>query len=414
MAAKHSGNSGTALAGPGETPLLQPRPISPQVQVAMRASTAWFAAAQKLLSDVRGELSDMVVLPSELERDRKAPTRRLERSAPDPLRLRTSGDDSADAEPVGPDAAQAAELDPDDAACDPAESLDDEPVSSGATSSSLDAYLRQLRRVKAPTLEEEKVLVRAAQAGEPDAVNQLVSRCLRIVPPIARSFVGRGLPLEDLIEEGNLGLYRAVPRFDLALGHRFATYARWWVKHEIRTAVLNQGRLIRLPVHVFRALSRVRRQLESVGQAMPYELRASDEPAAGDSSDDITRLTLVEAQGLLRLTELPLSLDMPFESDSETPLVDTLAGEIDESPEARIQQEQRARLLTSAVERLSANEREVVLRRYGFATGEPETLEAIGKTLKLTAERVRQIQKQALLSIQQDFAQRGLALDQLL
>ncbi len=411
MAATRNSDPGTVPTSFGETPILQPRPISPQVAVAMRASSAWLAAAQKLLSDVRGELSDLVVLPSDIEHDLEAPARRLAARGGASSALRSGGTDLAEGDEIEFETTPSAEHGAESVAAD---EFDEEAAEGSSGGSSLDAYMRQLRRVKPPTVEEEQMLVRAAQAGEPDAVNQLVSRCLRIVPPIARTFVGRGLPLEDLIEEGNLGLYRAVPRFDLALGHRFATYARWWVKHEIRTAVLNQGRLIRLPIHVFRALSRVRRQLESVGQAMPYAARASDEPASGISSDEITRLSLVEAQGLLRLTELPLSLDMPFESDSETPLVDTLAGEVDESPEACIQQEQRARLLTSAVERLSANEREVVLRRYGFATGEPETLEAIGKTLKLTAERVRQIQKQALLSIQQDFARRGLALDQLL
>ena len=127
------------------------------------------------------------------------------------------------------------------------------------------------------------------------------------------------------------------------------------------------------------------------------------------------RFTLTQARALLRLTELPLSLDAPVDgADGEMALVDTLPGELDDSPENRIQQDQRSRLLASAVERLSSNEREVVMRRYGFASGEPETLESIGKTLKLTAERVRQIQKAALRTIQKDLVQRGISLDVLL
>jgi RNA polymerase nonessential primary-like sigma factor len=393
------------------------------LEVKARASEAWLAAAEKLLSDVRGELGNLVGSPTVATRAGE-PTARRGRVG-SRVRVDRSADQNEAELSAEEEALQALDAGSDDVAGFEASigeplSLDGEErgaarLAGGRVESSLDAYLRQLTRLKPFTREEEQEMVRAAQAGHPEAINQLVSRSLRIVPPIARTFVGRGLPLEDLIEEGNLGLYRAVPRFDLSLGHRFSTYARWWVKNEIGTAVLNQGRLIRLPVNVFRALSRVRRQLESVGRGMPYVEQASDRRGVEAGADEATRFTLVEAQALLRLTELPLSLDMPVEgAEAEMPLVDTLAGEVDDSPETRIQQEQRARLLSSAVERLSPNEREVVMRRYGFASGEPETLEAIGKSLALTAERVRQIQKAALLAIQQDFALRGLSLDELL
>lgn len=377
--------------------------LAPKIESAARATLVWLNAAHKLLNDVRGELSILVLL-----RDAKA--------LPDTL-LRTGG--GAPDEELVFDAAESEYVDEAATLITGQEGLlqgvpDTPSMRTATVTSSLDFYLRQLHGIKSLTVEEERQLVIAAQAGHANAINQLVSRHLRIVPAIARQFIGRGLPLEDLIEEGNLGLYRAVPRFDLALGYRFASYARWWVKNEIRTAVLNQGRLIRLPVHVFRALSRVRKQLDAAGHAMPYAVRGVARAPLAEGADDALRLTLVEAQELLRLTELPMSLDMPVEADGPTTLVDTLESERDTAPDSRMQHEQRSRLLTQALDRLTATEREVIVRRYGFASGEPETLEAIGRTLRLTAERVRQIQKQALLHIQHDMSQRGLSLDELL
>ena len=379
----------------------------------MAASDAWLAAAQRLLSDVSGEIGALMLHAT--DRDSVA----LLSGTP---QIDIDIDDSPEVAPAGRDG-DTASADPDTFDSEEAGAGDALPAeelgaagrrSAGDDTTSLNAYLRQLRRIAAPTPERELQLVRAAKLGHAEALNQLVSMHLRIVPPIARTFVGRGLMLEDLIEEGNLGLYRAVPRFDPGLGHRFSTYARWWVRHEIRTALLNQGRMIRLPVHVFRALSTLRRQLEAAGQAMPYVDQASD-TRADTGVEHAMRFTLAQARALLRLTELPLSLDAPVDgADGEMALVDTLPGELDDSPENRIQQDQRSRLLASAVERLSSNEREVVMRRYGFASGEPETLESIGKTLKLTAERVRQIQKAALRTIQKDLVQRGISLDVLL
>lgn len=389
-------------------PLLQPMPLSPAFELAMKPTHAWLAAAQMLLADVRDEISNLVGFSDPSVPTTSRQPRHRTALAADQADSSMLDDLVTDAEIVTELEAEAEGELAEDLSHDAAFLLD------AKVGSSLDFYLKRLRSFKAPTLEEEQALVRAAQAGQTDAINHLVSRSLPIVPAIARTFIGRGLALEDLIEEGNLGLYRAIPRFNLSLGHRFSTYARWWVKHEIRTAVLNQGRLIRLPIHIFKALSRVRRQLESVGEPMPNSPRSLRGDVETSVPSEALRFTLEEAQVLLKLTELPLSLDMPSVGDPETSLVDTLPSELDTSPESFIQRRQRTQLLTAALAQLAPSEHEVVMRRYGFRTGEPETLQAIGKSLKLTAERVRQIQKQALATIQHHFEERGLSFNELL
>jgi RNA polymerase nonessential primary-like sigma factor len=411
-----------------EAKILTPMPMSPGFESAMKPSPRWLAAARLLLADVRNEISDLVTHSND---DGVVVLRNRQDATAVKKASRSTKADKPEFEAAVSDAEIDAGIDADlQSEADAGTAVDDETFADdfqtgSKVGSSLDFYLKQLRSFKAPSMEEEQLLVRAAQAGDPHAVNLLVSKSLRVVPSIARTFVGRGLPLEDLIEEGNLGLYRAIPRFDISLGYRFATYARWWVKHEIRTAVLNHGRLIRLPIHIFKALSRVRRQLESAGEAMPGSATASnsaekssDTPISHRSddgtSDDSLRFTLQEAQVLLKLTELPLSLDMPSAGDAESSLADTLPTELDVIPDSCLQQKQSSRLLMAALEELSSSEREVVMRRYGFQSGEPETLQAIGKSLKLTAERVRQIQKQALANIQQHFGKLGLSLGELL
>lgn len=398
--------------------LLTPMPMSPGFESAMKLSPQWLAAAQLLLADVRNEISDLV---SPSTGDSVVVSRSRELSVAGKKSLSDDRSQTSEFEPVITDSEidgdlnDTAEFDTaNDEAC-----VDDSFQTGSKVGSSLEFYLKQLRSFKAPSLEEEQALVQAAQSGDASAVNLLVSKSLRVVPSIARTFIGRGLPLEDLIEEGNLGLYRAIPRFNINLGYRFATYARWWVKHEIRTAVLNQGRLIRLPIHIFKALSRVRRQLESVGEAMPGSPHAQSNKSRGHfgtaiEPNDSIRFTLEEAQVLLKLTELPLSLDMPSAGDPDGSLADTLPTELDVIPDSCMQQKQSRSLLMTALDALESNEREVVMRRYGFVSGEPETLNAIGKSLHLTAERVRQIQKQALENIQRHFGKLGLSLNELL
>lgn len=391
-------------------PLLTPIPMSPGFESAMRLSPQWLAAAQLLLADVRDEISDLVTQSGDdsiiVSRRRKCDgtsagsddsnqTLELESPVSD-LEIDITDGDELEIE-------YSAEQVPDT----------ENYQGDSRVGSSLDAYLKKLRNFKAPSLEEENELVHSAQDGHIEAINLLVSRSLRVVPPIARTFIGRGLPLEDLIEEGNFGIYRAISRFDINLGYRFATYARWWIKHEIRTAVLNQGRLIRLPIHIFKALSRVRRQLEAAGESMPGSSACAARTNKNILNDSL-RFTLEEAQVLLKLTELPLSLDMPSVTDPENSLVDTIPAHLDDLPENCVHQKQRNHLLMDALQGLALTERDIILRRYGFQNGEPETLQAIGKSLKLTAERVRQIQQQALNNIQKQFEKQGLSFRELL
>jgi RNA polymerase nonessential primary-like sigma factor len=411
MAFNFSKNRNDRFDDMASLPVRETQPINRQPELAISATPEWLTAAQMLLVDAQNEIRNLflvhngnVITLRDLQTKDKSDVSRIITSS----KIETSDFVTIELPFVDSD------IDIEDI-----EDIEDELITqaNGAAEeetyplnakvgSSLEFYLKQLREIKPTELEDEQKLVLAAQSGNLDAINHLVSQNLRIVPPIARAHAGRGLALEDLIEEGNLGLYRAIERFDLGMGHRFATYARWWVRHEIRLAVLNQGRLIRLPVHIFKALSRVRRQLELSGQPMPYSTRSPDQIFTDQSPSESVRLSIAEAQWLV--------LDTPFENDFENSLGDTLPGELDACPENNMQQEQRAQYLTSAIQQLSLNEREVVIRRYGFLDGKPESLDAIGKRLKVSAERVRQIQKNALLHIQKDFFQRGLSLDQLL
>lgn len=279
----------------------------------------------------------------------------------------------------------------DSAVTDEAGWVDAAPEPTGAADrSALSAYLQRLRTVAPLSPEQEAELVVAAQAGDLHALNKLVAHSLHVVPHVAREFANRGLPIEDLIEEGNFGLYRAVAKFDAELGFRFSTYARWWVRHEIRSAVLNKGRLVRLPIHVFRSLSQARRD-QSSARGSDSEYR----PAGGPIPPIST------------VTDLPLSLDGPMGEEGSS-LVDMLRADASYDPLERLEMEQSWVVLDEALATLSPIERDVIQRRFGLADGEVETLEAIGLAIGLSAERVRQIQKLALSHLNGALRARGI------
>ncbi len=264
-------------------------------------------------------------------------------------------------------------------------------------------YLARVRKAPALSQQDEAALAIQAQAGSLAAMNRLIAHSLHVVPPVAHKYLDRGLSLEDLIQEGNLGLYAAVPKFDAALGFRFGTYARWWVRQQIRSAVLNHGRIVRLPAHVYRALAALRRQQEGRPGA-----NARTGPAATPTGAEAP-MSFDDAEKLLLLTQRPLSLDHPVEAGSDVALVDVLPATDGQAPEEQMDRRARGRLLHQAIEQLTRAQREVVLRRYGFATGEPETLDAIGRSMSITGERVRQLQRQALLRMRDLLQQSGAA-----
>jgi len=269
----------------------------------------------------------------------------------------------------------------------------------------LRSYLREIRRAPLFTAEQEHDTAVQVRQGDFAARQAMIEHNLRLVVSIAKGYVGRGLPMTDLIEEGNLGLMHATTKFEPERGFRFSTYASWWIRQGIERAIMQQARLVRLPVHVVRELAlvlRARRRLES-------ERGGEGERAVG--VEEIARLAerpLHEVAALLQLAEHPTSLDAPFDRDGVEPLLDHVIDERALDPADRRLGHELQALLEDGMAGLSARERDVLARRYGLANREPETLEHVAEHLGLTRERVRQIQQESLLKLKRDMVRRGI------
>lgn len=256
-------------------------------------------------------------------------------------------------------------------------------------------YLREIGRVPMITHEREIELAQRIEMGDRDAMKQFILANLRLVVSIAKRYVGRGLTLLDLIQEGNIGLIRAVQRYDWRRGHRFSTHATWWIRQAISRAVADKGRTIRLPVYVNTALNRIRRERQRLLQELGREP---------------TEFELAEATGLdpLRMIELqaapgaPVSLELPVGEDEEQELGDVLADTESASPEdiatTQTLKDEVQRVLESV---LTPRERLVLQLRFGLGNGQPHPLEQVGRELGITRERVRQIEAGALAKLRQ-------------
>jgi len=256
-------------------------------------------------------------------------------------------------------------------------------------------YLREIGRVPMITHEREVELAKRIESGDRDAMKQFILANLRLVVSIAKRYVGRGLTLLDLIQEGNIGLIRAVQRYDWRRGHRFSTHATWWIRQAISRAVADKGRTIRLPVYVNTALNRIRRERQRLLQELGREP---------------TELELAEATGLdpVRMIELqaapgaPVSLELPVGEDEEQELGDVLADTESASPEelatTQTLKDEVQRVLESV---LTPREQLVLQLRFGLGNGQAHPLEQVGRELGITRERVRQIEAGALAKLRQ-------------
>lgn len=283
----------------------------------------------------------------------------------------------------------------------------------GESSDTLTLYLRDVRRTELFTAEEEFAMATRARGGDFEARQSMIEHNLRLVVSIAKGYLGRSVPLSDLIEEGNLGLMHAIDKFEPERGFRFSTYATWWIRQAVERAVMNQGRVIRLPVHVVRELQQVLRARRVLENDPAFAERRNGFEGEGVRVEDIAALLGREVQEvaeLLAMAETPRSLDALVDrSDDERTLGDSMADEITADPTGVTQNHEVERLLNGWIDALSQREKEVLEGRFGLHDREPETLEVLSERLGLTRERVRQIQNEAMLKLRRHMARSGVS-----
>jgi RNA polymerase nonessential primary-like sigma factor len=276
----------------------------------------------------------------------------------------------------------------------------------GDPGDTLQSYLKEIRRAPLLSADEEHETALRARDGDFEARQRMIERNLRLVVSIAKHYTGRGLPMTDLIEEGNLGLMHAITKFEPDRGFRFSTYASWWIRQSIERAIVQQARLIRLPVHVVRELNQVLRARRKL------EAGRTDEGAvqAEAIAQEIGR-PLDEVAELLRLAEQPSSLDAPMDHEAGDSMLELVADDQAVDPIGHRLGEEVHRLLDGGLGELSAREREILAGRFGLHGREPQTLEDLADQLTLTRERVRQIQQEALLKLKRMMARQGVGRD---
>lgn len=251
------------------------------------------------------------------------------------------------------------------------------------------AYLKEIGQVPLLSAEEEQTLARAARAGDADARRRLSEANLRLVVSVAKRYAGRGLPFLDLIQEGNLGLMKAAEKFEPDRGFKFSTYATWWIRQSITRAIADQGRTIRIPVHLVEHINRVRK---TAGELLRKNGR---EPTAEEIA---VRLEMEpdRVRELLQLAQEPVSLETPVGEEEDAHLEDFIQDEEAGLPVDEAGRQLLRRELMSVLKSLTPREERVITLRFGLDDGRPRTLEELGKEFNVTRERIRQIEAKAL------------------
>jgi RNA polymerase nonessential primary-like sigma factor len=268
-------------------------------------------------------------------------------------------------------------------------------------------YLNEIGASPLLTAEEEVMFARLAQQGDESARQRMIESNLRLVVKIARRYLNRGLAFLDLIEEGNLGLIRAVEKFDPERGFRFSTYATWWIRQTIERAIMNQTRTIRLPIHVVKEINVYLRAARGLAQQLDHE----------PSSEEIARLLnkpIDDVERMLGLNERTASTDISVIGDSGKTLLDTIPDQNMQDPTETLEEEDVHSNLEDSLSQLSDKQRAVVERRFGLHGHRVSTLEEVGQEIGVTRERVRQIQMDALKKLKRILEQEGFSVDALL
>ncbi|CDG84088.1 RNA polymerase sigma factor RpoS [Janthinobacterium agaricidamnosum NBRC 102515 = DSM 9628] len=270
-------------------------------------------------------------------------------------------------------------------------------------------YLNQIGTRALLTAPQEVHYATLAKQGDFQARQTMIEHNLRLVVSIAKHYINRGVVLLDMIEEGNIGLMRAIDKFEPERGFRFSTYATWWIRQSIERAIMNQARTVRLPVHMVRELNQILRG--------KYHLEAQHHNGKDATAEDIAELVgrpVEEVQDILALSEHATSLDAPLDNDPQSSLMDMLPGDSNEAPDTRAEQHEMTLLVRDWLTKLPEKQRLVIMRRFGLDNDDPATLETLAEEMGVTRERVRQIQQEALVKLKRAMAARGVVRDSLL
>jgi RNA polymerase primary sigma factor len=258
---------------------------------------------------------------------------------------------------------------------------------------SLRMYLRSIGRVALLTADQEVQLAKRIERGDQQAKQQMIEANLRLVVSIAKAYLGRGLSFLDLIQEGSLGLIRAVEKFDYRRGYKFSTYATWWIRQAVTRAIADKGRTIRIPVHMVEKLNKVvhveRQLVQSLGR----------QPTPEEIADEVD-MQVRDVRDILRMSQQPISLEKPVGEDEESSLGDFVEDKDAESPFEMTSEQLRKEHVRRALSTLPKREREVIEMRFGLSGDQPSTLEEVGRAFDVTRERIRQIESHTLKKLE--------------
>ena len=281
------------------------------------------------------------------------------------------------------------------ATAEPEDVLSDEPeeevkvVYDGHYDDAIKHYLREIQKTSLLTPDEEKALARRIDLGDKAARDKMIESNLRLVVKIAKRYINRGLPFIDLIEEGNIGLIKAVERFKLSKECRFSTYATWWIRQSIERALVNQSRIIRLPVHVSDDINRMLKVTRILVQDLNREPTTKEVATKMEVNPSYVRRLMV----LLKKT---YSIEMPMGENSDYFLIDTIEDTSNHSPATLLEDINKFELVSEWLRELSENEQKIIAMRFGLEDKEPQTLDTIGRSFGVTRERIRQIEAKSL------------------